>query len=231
MFKDLMKSIFSEEIDIDEAVEAQEEEKKAKKEEAKKRKETKKEESAQKEQVQSVSPIIKQEKKKEMYEHKEQPILSKPIIEENKTQFMTLDVDQVTKQPKKNNKKISKPNRVKAQPMIKVQKNINYDYQTVVSPIFGSAIKQSKNQEPTNEVVKLETKSEIKSFDQVISPIFGSDYPRKKNIKKESAYIPKKEVKEQEYIEPEVISLSDILEKKKKEESSLKQEKLFVSKN
>lgn len=228
MFKDLMKSIFSEEIDIDEAVEAHEEAKKVKKAEAKKRKEEKKEEKIKFEETKAVSPIIKQEKKKEMYERVEQPILSKPVIEEKKSEFMTLDVDQVTSQKKKKNKTTSYTNRAKPTPVIKPQVNKNYDYQTVVSPIFGSAIKYSKNNKQTSEPVKLEKKAETKSFDQVISPIYGSNYPKKK---KKQAYIPKKEVKEQEYNEPEIISLSDILEKKKKDDSSLKQEKLFVSKN
>lgn len=78
-----------------------------------------------------------------------------------------------------------------------------------------------------HNAIELEKPKIHDGFDQVISPMFGSTIP---TVKKSVDHIPQKKIKEDITIDSEVISLADILEKKKQKEPVVKQEKLFVSK-
>lgn len=219
MIKNLMKSIFSEEIELeDEELEEVEPEKEI--------------EEPIKEAPVELAPIKKEQPVKEVKKVVQASLQTKPIQEKKKSTFVTLDVDTVSKQDKKPKRKVYHYDRTKMNKPVKPQKNLNYDYQSVVSPIFGNTADDDKQYDKVHNAIELEKPAVLDSFDQVISPMYGScPKPQKKE------YIPKKEVVEEkkekieEYTQPEIIALSDILEKKKKKDTSLKQEKLFVSKN
>lgn len=229
MFKDLMKSIFSEEVELDDEAEVEEPKKKAKKVEKKvEPKVQKSEEPVAAEQTLKVQPTEKKVAQSEPTPVVQnvapvQPVAKKP------TSFGTLNADTVKKKEEKPRRKMYHYDRNKAhriQP--KPSKNLVYDYQSVVSPIFGNTADENKAYDKVHNAVELEKPKIHDGFDQVISPMFGSTIP---TVKKSVDHIPQKKIKEDITIDSEVISLADILEKKKQKEPVVKQEKLFVSKN
>ena len=202
MFKDLMKSIFSEEVELDDEAEVEEPKKKAKKVEKK------------------VEPKVQKS---------EEPVAAEQTLKVKPTSFGTLNADTVKKKEEKPRRKMYHYDRNKAhriQP--KPSKNLVYDYQSVVSPIFGNTADENKAYDKVHNAIELEKPKIHDGFDQVISPMFGSTIP---TVKKSVDHIPQKKIKEDITIDSEVISLADILEKKKQKEPVVKQEKLFVSKN
>ena len=94
--------------------------------------------------------------------------------------------------------------------------------------VFGNTADENKAYDKVHNAIELEKPKIHDGFDQVISPMFGSAIP---TVKKSVDHIPQKKIKEDITIDSEVISLADILEKKKQKEPVVKQEKLFVSKN
>lgn len=229
MFKDLMKSIFSEEVELDDEAEVEEPKKKAKKVEKKvEPKVQKSEEPVAAEQTLKVQPTEKKVAQPEPTPVVQnvapvQPVAKKP------TSFGTLNADTVKKKEEKPLRKMYHYDRNKAhriQP--KPSKNLVYDYQSVVSPIFGNTADENKAYDKVHNAIELEKPKIHDGFDQVISPMFGSTIP---TVKKSVDHIPQKKIKEDITIDSEVISLADILEKKKQKEPVVKQEKLFVSKN
>lgn len=229
MFKDLMKSIFSEEVELDDEAEVEEPKKKAKKVEKKvEPKVQKSEEPVAAEQTPKVQPTEKKVAQPEPTPVVQnvapvQPVAKKP------TSFGTLNADTVKKKEEKPRRKMyhydrSKAHRIQPKP----SKNLVYDYQSVVSPIFGNTADENKAYDKVHNAIELEKPKIHDGFDQVISPMFGSTIP---TVKKSVDHIPQKKIKEDITIDSEVISLADILEKKKQKEPVVKQEKLFVSKN
>lgn len=229
MFKDLMKSIFSEEVELDDEAEVEEPKKKSKKVEKKvEPKVQKSEEPVAAEQTLKVQPTEKKVAQPEPTPVVQnvtpvQPVAKKP------TSFGTLNADTVKKKEEKPRRKMyhydrSKAHRIQPKP----SKNLVYDYQSVVSPIFGNTADENKAYDKVHNAIELEKPKIHDGFDQVISPMFGSTIP---TVKKSVDHIPQKKIKEDITIDSEVISLADILEKKKQKEPVVKQEKLFVSKN
>ena len=197
MFKDLMKSIFSEEVELDDEAEVEEPKKKAKKVEKK------------------VEPKVQKS---------EEPVAAEQTLKVQPTEKKVAQKKEEKPRRKMYHYDRNKAHRIQPKP----SKNLVYDYQSVVSPIFGNTADENKAYDKVHNAIELEKPKIHDGFDQVISPMFGSTIP---TVKKSVDHIPQKKIKEDITIDSEVISLADILEKKKQKEPVVKQEKLFVSKN
>ena len=217
-FKNLMKSIFDEDID-DEQEEIEEEVK----EEPKKAAEP------------SPQPTVVEPEKPQPVQQPDPVSLADvvldPVPEKKATQFGALDIQKVQK--KDTSPTYKKPyhfDRSKlnqdAKPVRKKQQE--YNYQSIMSPIFGNTADDKKEYDKIHNAVELEKPVVSSSFEKVISPMFGQDIP---SYRKENE-IPRKDpdtVGQKAKDETEAIALDDILEKN--EEEKPKQEKLFASKN
>jgi len=225
-FKNLMKSIFDEDIDVDQ------EEMEEEKEEPKKV-----EEPAPQPMV--VKPEAPAEPKKPVDPQPVQQsdpisladVVLDPVPEKKATQFGSLDIQKVQK--KDTSPTYKKPyhfDRSKlnqdAKPVRKKQPE--YNYQSIMSPIFGNTSDDKKDYDKIHNAVELEKPVVSSALEQVISPMFGQDIP---SYRKENE-IPRKDpdtVGQKVNDATEAIALDDILEKT--DEEKPKQEKLFASKN
>lgn len=222
MFKDLMKSIFNEDIDIDEELEDEEEvevEEQPKEESVKV--EEKKEESpfvnltvepqVQQPVQQEVQP---QPKVMNFEETFAQPVVNEPVKSKS---FVDLTVDDVSGQE-------SRPSKKKAYhyDRKKLQKspvrrnngqNVSQDYQAIISPIFGNTEDEKKDFTKVHDAIRLEKPLYDPNFNEVISPMYGNDLPKQKQVES----IPTQNPGSEEVAASQAIELSDLLGKPEKQ--------------
>lgn len=247
MFKDLMKSIFNEDIDLDE--EETEENKKP-------------ETTEENEKEESKVEVKKEETKEEAKpEPQEQTIVTQPSEDIYSKEAQEAVIDQIVNAPKEEEKpkaktlgsldadvvkkKETRPKRTetyhydrrKLNPTRPRKTNVNIEYQNVMSPIFGNTQDKDKDFDKIHNAVDLEKPIKPDSLEEVISPMFGSDLPtvtkEKAKSEQEVTAADKESKKEESKVkeEPEVMEVSEMIEKKPEKEEKPKQEKLFVSKN
>lgn len=234
MLKDLMHAIFNEDVeedDEDEVVEEPVKEEKVQKEvkpepvvELPKevvKQEPVKEESV-KEEVIQPEPVVASAPKSvqtDSTNYMDSPIFEKAIIQskpKKTTIFQGLDVDSVTREEVKPQKKQKeyKYDRHKSVKVRRVAEDL--DYQPVISPIFGNVEDSKKEFDKVHDAISLQ-KPEDEDFSQILSPMFGTYLPSMQPAES----IPEYKIEEKKVN----MNLSEMLEKPKKETS--KQEKLF----
>lgn len=234
MLKDLMHAIFNEDVeedDEDEVVEEPVKEEKVQKEvkpepvvELPKevvKQEPAKEESV-KEEVIQPEPVVASAPKSvqtDSTNYMDSPIFEKAIIQskpKKTTIFQGLDVDSVTREEVKPQKKQKeyKYDRHKSVKVRRVAEDL--DYQPVISPIFGNVEDSKKEFDKVHDAISLQ-KPEDEDFSQILSPMFGTYLPSMQPAES----IPEYKIEEKKVN----MNLSEMLEKPKKETS--KQETLF----
>ena len=216
-----MKSIFNEDIDLDEEVDEKELEA-----------ETKQPEPAAIEEVvqpqpveeipamdvhQSVQPQPSQAPKMPEVKTVQQPVEQPKVHSES---FSDLSIDDVIQpesdimrpRPYKYDRRKLKKVGVRTQP--------EEDYQAVLSPIFGNAEDEEKDYRKVHNAIALEKPMDDPTFVQVISPMFGMNVPG--NIPVET--IPTKDPDRMTAPEVKDVSVSSVVETK---EPEVVQESLF----
>lgn len=221
-FKNLMKSIFDEDVNLSETEDTVEPEK-------------------EEEVVEKEPEIVKPEEiPAPTPEPTPQPVTDPislsdvvldPVPEKKATSFGALDVEKVQK--KETGPNYKKPyhfdrSKLKNDPKPVVKKKVEVNYQSVMSPIFGNTSDDQKEYDKVHNAVELEKPLVANSLEQVISPMYGANIPSYRDDNK----IPRKDPDATQKVqdESEAISLDEILEKPEKEQQP-KQEKLFASKN
>ncbi len=211
MFKDFMKSIFSEDVDVDEEMVDENEIEEVKEEQIE---EPKEEEVKVEQPKEVVVPEVKQEEVKPVAE----PEVSFQELNFDTVQtastsssFTDLTVDEVASEdrprPQKKSreyhydrKKLNKPGRRK-QPEI--------EYQAIISPIFGNQEEEQKDFSKVHDAIRLERPVDDPSFEEVISPMYGQDLPEVKPMDD----IPTMDPGKTNASKPEAIDLSEMLDK------------------
>lgn len=232
MLKDLMHAIFNEDVeedDEDEVVEEPVKEEKVQKVQKEVKpepvveqpKEVVKQEPV-KEEVIQPEPVVASAPKSvqtDSTNYMDSPIFEKAIIQskpKKTTIFQGLDVDSVTREEVKPQKKQKeyKYDRHKSVKVRRVAEDL--DYQPVISPIFGNVEDSKKEFDKVHDAISLQ-KPEDEDFSQILSPMFGTYLPSMQPAES----IPEYKIEEKKVN----MNLSEMLEKPKKETS--KQETLF----
>lgn len=237
MLKDLMKSIFNEEVDMDEELTEEESEETV--------------DAVQEESVSAAEQPVKPAKPKsddavqesiDVYSKEEQEAIIEQIVSsadpepaQQKQQTLgTLDADKVSRgRSRSSRRQTYRYDRRKIKSVRPARSNANAEYQNVMSPIFGNAANSQKDFKKVHNAIDLDKPLKPEMFEEVISPMFGSEIPKVKPLEKiptrnpqtKKATTRKTTVKK----EPETVELSEMIEKKAEEKP--KQEKLFASKN
>lgn len=237
MLKDLMHAIFNEDVeedDEDEVVEEPVKEEKVQKVQKEVKpepvveqpKEVVKQEPVKeelvKEEVIQPEPVVASAPKSvqtDSTNYMDSPIFEKAIIQskpKKTTIFQGLDVDSVTREEVKPQKKQKeyKYDRHKSVKVRRVAEDL--DYQPVISPIFGNVEDSKKEFDKVHDAISLQ-KPEDEDFSQILSPMFGTYLPSMQPAES----IPEYKIEEKKVN----MNLSEMLEKPKKETS--KQETLF----
>lgn len=211
MFKDLMKAILNEDVELDEEMEEEVVE------------ETPVETPVVTKTVEptyvapKVQPI-------DAYSEPEIEMFTKPVVKPKKTAkssiFSGLDVEEVSRvEPRSKNK----PYKYDRRKMMKLRTSEDENYSPIISPIFGDIQEEKKEFDKVHDAIKLPKPTEDTSFVQIISPMYGSNIPTKpvEEIPSVKPQFKKKEENENK----ETLSLSEMLEKPKTK--STVQEDLF----
>ena len=221
MLKDLMHAIFNEDVeedDEDEVVEEPVKEEKVQKEVkpepvVEQPKEVVKQEPV-KEEVIQPEPVVASAPKSvqtDSTNYMDSPIFEKAIIQskpKKTTIFQGLDVDSVTREEVKPQKKQKeyKYDRHKSVKVRRVAEDL--DYQPVISPIFGNVEDSKKEFDKVHDAISLQ-KPEDEDFSQILSPMYGTYLPSMQPAKS----IPEYKVEDKKAN----MNLSEMLEKPKKE--------------
>ncbi len=204
MFKDFMKSIFNEEVDLDEELEEEVVEDK---------KEVEEKPEPKPESEPKLEPEVKEEPvvvAPEPTQVSFTPVQPAPVAQPESS-FMDLSVDDVAKEEPLapshstyhyDRKKLHKPVR-RSTPEV--------EYQAVISPIFGNQDEKEKDFSKVHDAIRLEQPLSDPSFEQVISPMYGSDLPTVKPLEEVPMKNPGKAVE----VQTEIIDLSEMLDKPK----------------
>lgn len=212
MLKDLMKAILNEDVELDEE-EVEEVQEPVKESEVK-------EEIFTQPQVQPVN--VYKEPEIETFKS----IQPEPKKEVKSSIFSGLDVDNVSK---RETRASSKPYKYDRRKMMKLRTSEDMDYNPIISPIFGNVKEEKKAFDKVHDAIKLPKPEEDTAFIKIISPMYGSNIPEPKPVESIPKIKPEFKKKE-EKSEPEVtLSLSDMLEKPKKQKTA--QEDLFSLKD
>lgn len=232
MLKDLMHAIFNEDVeedDEDEVVEEPVKEEKVQKVQNEVKPEPVVEQpkgvvkqEPVKEEVIQPEPVVASAPKSvqtDSTNYMDSPIFEKAIIQskpKKTTIFQGLDVDSVTREEVKPQKKQKeyKYDRHKSVKVRRVAEDL--DYQPVISPIFGNVEDSKKEFDKVHDAISLQ-KPEDEDFSQILSPMFGTYLPSMQPAES----IPEYKIEEKKVN----MNLSEMLEKPKKETS--KQETLF----
>lgn len=219
MFKDLMKSIFNEDIDIDEELEDEEEVEEQPKEETVKAEEKKESPFANltvEPQVQQpIQQVVRQSQPKVMNfeETFAQPVVSEPVKSKS---FVDLTVDDVSGQERRPSKKKAyhyDRKKLQKSPVRRNNgQNVSQDYQAIISPIFGNTEDEKKDFTKVHDAIRLEKPLYDPNFNEVISPMYGNDLPTPKQVES----IPTQNPGKEEVVTSQAIELSDLLGKPEK---------------
>lgn len=210
-FKDFMKAILNEDVELDEdEVEEEVVEEPVQEEPA----------------IEEVKPVVEEPQIAPIsaYPEDEVELFTKPVIEPQSTPkssiFAGLDVEEVTR---RETRMTNKPYKYDRRKMMKLRTNEDLDYKPIISPIFGDIKEEEKKFEKVHDAIKLPKPVDDASFVQILSPMYGTDIPQAKPV--ESIPTMKPEPKKVEAS----LSLDDMLEKPK--QNTTKQEDLFSLKD
>lgn len=211
MLKDLMKAILNEDVELEEdEIEEVPEEK------------------VETQSIPQTQPIPKETYIEPISAYPEPEIetFTRPKVQpkkESKTSIFTgLDVEEVSRvEPRSTNK----PYKYDRRKMMKLRTSEDLDYKPIISPIFGDIQEENKQFEKVHDAIKLHKPGDDTSFVEIISPMYGKDIPEPQPVESIPTVKPVFK-KNEEKNEPETtLSLSDMLEKPKKQKA--KQEDLF----
>lgn len=215
MLKDLMKAILNEDVEVEEDEIEEEQEKKIEPQTV-----------SQPEPQSQPMPKETYVEPISAYPEPEIETFTRPKVQpkkEPKTSIFTgLDVEEVSRvEPRSTNK----PYKYDRRKMMKLRTSEDLDYKPIISPIFGDIQEENKQFEKVHDAIKLQKPQDDTSFVEIISPMYGKDIPEPQPVESIPTVKPVFK-KNEEKNEPEsTLSLSDMLEKPKKQKT--KQENLF----
>ncbi|MBB5183185.1 hypothetical protein [Catenisphaera adipataccumulans] len=203
MFKDLMKSMFKEDVDIEEELEDDEE---YPVDEVSVQAPEKKEPDIKADAAQS--PAADAEKQPEIVNFDEIPPVQpfQPEQPKKETGFMDIHADGYRPHNRRRNSEYHFDRN-----KLKNNSRTRSNYQAIISPIFGNTHDEDKDYSKVHDAIRLEKPLNDPNFKEVLSPMYGQDLPtvtKKQTVPKMD---PKKEAAKKQAVE-----LSDMLEKPEK---------------
>lgn len=203
MFKDLMKAILNEDVELDE--------------------EEYEEDYTPQQPVQEAKEEVVQPEEKPQVELYKEPVIetfAKPEVKVEQpvkqSIFSGLDVEEVSRRETN----VKKPYKYDRRKMMKLRTSEEMDYNPVISPIFGNVEEDKKAFDKVHDAIKLPKPQEDQEFVQIISPMYGSNIPEAKPVESIPQIKPAYKKNEEESKPEETLSLSDMLEKPEKQEAT-----------